>query len=57
MLDPNFLNQLLKLGYKRTTEFIYFLFKDYLKRNLIEKTNRDIAISGLEASIVYALRY
>jgi len=56
MLDLNFPNRLLKLGFQRTIEFIYFLFKDYLKRDLIEKTNRSIAILGLEARIAGALK-
>ena len=55
MLNPNFLNQLLKLGHQHTIEFIHFFFKDYLKRNLIEKTNRAVATSGLEARIARAL--
>jgi len=37
-------------------EFIHFLFKDYSKRDLIEKTNRAIVISRLEARIIGALR-
>jgi len=57
MFNLNFLNWLFKLGYQCTIEFIYFLFKDYLKRDFIEKTDRVIIISRLEASIVYALRY
>jgi hypothetical protein len=57
MLNPNFLNWLLKSGYEHTIEFIHFLFKDYLKRDLIEKTNRSVITSGLEAYIIGALRY
>ena len=56
MLNPDFPNQLLKAGHRRTIEFIYFLFKDYLKRDLIEKTDRAITISRLEDSIIGALR-
>jgi hypothetical protein len=56
MLDPNFPNRLLKSGYQRTMEFIYFLFEDYSKRNLTEKTDRAVATSGLEARIAGALR-
>jgi len=55
MLDPNFPNWLLKLGYQHTIEFIYFLFKDYLKRDLIEKTDRSVITLGLEAHIIGAL--
>jgi len=57
MLNLNFPNRLLKLGHQRTIEFIHFLFKDYLKRGLTEKTNRAIIASGLEAYIAHALRY
>jgi hypothetical protein len=57
MLNLNFLNWLFKLGNQYITEFIYFLFKDYLKYNLIEKTNRSITISGLKAHIISVLGY
>ena len=56
MLDPNFPNRLLKSGHQRTMEFIHFLFKDYSKRDLTEKTDRAVATSGLEARIAGALR-
>ena len=56
MLDPNFPNRLLDSGYQRTMEFIHFLFEDYSKRDLTKKTDRAIAISGLEASIARTLR-
>ena len=51
MLDPNFPNRLFKSGDQRTMEFIHFLFEDYSKRDLTEKTDRAIATSGLEARI------
>ena len=57
MLNLNFLNRLLKSGYQRTIEFIHFLFKDYSKRDLTEKTDRAVIISRLEAYIARALRY
>jgi hypothetical protein len=56
MLNPNFPNRLLKSGYQRTIEFIRLLFEDYLKRNLIEKTDRAVATSRLEARVAGALR-
>ena len=56
MLDPNFPNRLLKSGFQRTMEFIHFLFKDYSKCDLTEKTDRSVAISGLEARIAGALK-
>ena len=56
MLNLNFLNRLLKSGYRRTMEFIYFLFKNYLKRDLTEKTNKSITILGLVARIIGALK-
>ena len=56
MLDPNFPNRLLKSGDQRTIEFIHFLFEDYSKRDLSEKTDRAVATSGLEARIAGALR-
>jgi hypothetical protein len=37
-------------------EFIHFLFEDYSKRSLTEKTDRCVAISGLETCIADALR-
>jgi hypothetical protein len=37
-------------------EFIHFLFEDYSKRDLTEKTDRAVATSGLEARIARALR-
>ena len=55
MLDPNFPNRLLQSGYERTMEFIHFLFEDYSKRDLSEKTDRSVATSGLEARIAGAL--
>lgn len=36
-------------------EFIYFLFQDYLKRRLLERTNRAIIIFRLETRITKAL--
>jgi hypothetical protein len=56
MLDPNFPNRLLKAGSRRFMEFIHFLFEDYSKRGLTEKTDRSVAISGLEARIAGGLR-
>jgi hypothetical protein len=56
MLDLNFPNRLLKLGHQLTIEFIHFLFEDYSKRDLTERTDRAVAISGLEARIARALR-
>ena len=56
MLDPNFPNRLLESGHQRTMEFIHFLFEDYSKRDLTEKTDRAVATSGLEDSIAGALR-
>ena len=55
MLDPNFPDRLLESGYRRTIEFIHFLFENYSKRNLTEETDRCVAISGLEASIARAI--
>ncbi|PSN59278.1 hypothetical protein BS50DRAFT_658854, partial [Corynespora cassiicola Philippines] len=54
-LDPNFPTRLLESGTRRTTEFIQFLFEDYSKRGLTEKTDRCVAISGLEARISNAI--
>ena len=56
MLDPNFPNRLLESGYQRTIEFIHFLFEDYSKRGLSERTDRAVAISGLETRIANVLR-
>jgi hypothetical protein len=56
MLDPDFPKRLLRSGHQRTMEFIHFLFEDYSKRDLTKKTDRAVAISGLEARIARALR-
>jgi hypothetical protein len=56
MLDPNFPNRLLESGYRRTMEFIHFLFEDYSKRDLTEKTDKSVATSGLVARIAGALK-
>ena len=56
ILDPKFPNRLLKSGYQHTIEFIHFLFEDYSNRGLSEKTDRAVAISGLETRIAKALR-
>lgn len=53
--NPNFLSQLLYLSYRRILEFICFLIKDYLKRELTYKTNRCVAISRLQTRIAYVL--
>jgi len=54
MLNPNFPDQLLASGDRRTVEFIQFLSEDYLKRDLTIDTDRCVAISGLEARIARA---
>jgi hypothetical protein len=51
MLDPQFPTRLLKSGYQRTVEFIHFLFEEYSKRGLTEKTDKCVAVSGLENRI------
>jgi hypothetical protein len=51
MLDPNFPQRLLKAGDGRTVEFIQFLFEEYSRRGLTEKTDRCTAISGLQNCI------
>jgi hypothetical protein len=38
-------------------EFIHFLFEDYSKRDLTERTDKAVATSGLEARIARALGY
>jgi hypothetical protein len=54
MLDPNFPARLLRSGNQRTLEFIHFLSEEYSKRGLTKKTDRCVAISGLEDSIARA---
>ena len=49
LLDPEFPDRLLQSGYRRTVDFIHFLFEHYSKRDLIYKTDRVVAISALEA--------
>jgi hypothetical protein len=55
-LDPNFPSRLLRSGNQRTIEFICFLFEDYSKRELTKKTDKCVAISGIEARVKGALR-
>jgi hypothetical protein len=55
-LDPKFPNRLLESGSGRTIEFIHFLFENYSKRGLSERTDRAVAISGLETRVAKALR-
>jgi hypothetical protein len=54
MLDPDFPARLLKSGHQRTIEFIQFLSEEYSKRGLTKKTDRCVAISGLEDRIARA---
>lgn len=55
MLDPYFPERLLTSGYRSTVEFICFLSQDYSKCGLTYKTDRCVAISGLEDRIARAL--
>ncbi|OCK74646.1 HET-domain-containing protein [Lepidopterella palustris CBS 459.81] len=55
LLDPTFPDRLIKSGNESTIEFIHFLFEDYSKRGLTMKTDRCVAMSGLEARIAAAL--
>jgi hypothetical protein len=54
MLDPDFPTRLFESGNQRTVEFIQFLFEEYSKRGLTKKTDRCVAISGLEDRIARA---
>jgi hypothetical protein len=54
MLNPNFPNRLLKSGDRRTLDFIHFLSEEYSNRGLTNKTDKCVAISGLEARIARA---
>jgi hypothetical protein len=56
MLDLDFPAWLLELSDQRTIEFIHFLSEEYSKRGLTKKTNRCVAISGLEDRIARAKR-
>lgn len=56
LLDPKFPDHLLLSGYSRTVNFIHFLFEDYSRRGLTQKTDRIVAISGLEARIARVLK-
>ncbi|KAH7385350.1 hypothetical protein DE146DRAFT_680954 [Phaeosphaeria sp. MPI-PUGE-AT-0046c] len=56
LLDPGFPERLLGSGYRRTVEFIHFLFENYSKRGITKDTDRCVAISGLEACIAGALQ-
>jgi hypothetical protein len=54
MLDPGFPHRLLETGDKRAIDFIQFLSTEYSRRGLTVKTDRCIAISGLESRIAQA---
>ncbi|KAH7061846.1 heterokaryon incompatibility protein-domain-containing protein [Paraphoma chrysanthemicola] len=56
MLDPDFPARLFESGNRRTTEFIQFLSEEYSKRGLTQKTDRRVAISGLEDRIARTRR-
>jgi hypothetical protein len=56
LLDSNFPNRLLRSGSYRTIEFVNYLFRDYSGRNLTNRKDRKLAISGLESRIAGALR-
>ncbi|KAF2795847.1 hypothetical protein K505DRAFT_335682 [Melanomma pulvis-pyrius CBS 109.77] len=57
MLDPDFPKRLLTAGSQRTMEFIHYLSKENSKCGLTEKTDRCVAISGLEPRIARTLGY
>jgi hypothetical protein len=56
MLDPDFPARLFKSGSQRTLEFIQYLYEDYSKRGLTEKTDKCVAISGLENRVARATK-
>lgn len=56
LLDPEFPDRLLQSGYRRTVDFIHFLFEHYSKRDLTYKTDKVVAISALEARIARTLK-
>jgi hypothetical protein len=56
MLGPDFPSRLLASGNQRTTEFIQFLSEEYSKRGLTEKTDRCVALSGLEDRIARTIK-
>jgi hypothetical protein len=56
LLDAEFPGRLLQSGYRRTVNFIHFLFENYSKRDLTYTTDRVAAISALEARIGRTLK-
>ncbi|KAH8663694.1 heterokaryon incompatibility protein-domain-containing protein [Tricladium varicosporioides] len=56
MHDSNFPNKLFRSGFYTTLEFIQALFVDYSQRNLTQKTDRAVAISGLQSRIADTLQ-
>ncbi|KAK3363903.1 heterokaryon incompatibility protein-domain-containing protein [Lasiosphaeria hispida] len=47
ILDPNFPRRVNLSGFKRTVDFIHFLFKEYSASGLSYDTDRDVAIHSL----------
>ncbi|EMD70139.1 hypothetical protein GGP41_000278 [Bipolaris sorokiniana] len=54
-LDPRFPSRLLNSGRERTMDFLYFLIKDYSERKLSYKTDKCVAMSGLQDRIAQAI--
>jgi hypothetical protein len=47
ILDSKFPDRLTKSGYRRTIQFICYIFEHYAKAGLTEKSDKEVAISGL----------
>lgn len=57
ILDPQFPSRLLKLGHKRTVEFIHFISEEYSRRHLSVWTDRCIAICNIRVGGPHCTRY
>lgn len=55
-MDPRFPNRLLESGRQRAIEFIHLLLQNYTNCGITQKTDRVVAVSGLEARIARALK-
>lgn len=47
ILDSKFPDRLTRSGYERTIRFIQYIFEQYAKAGLTEKSDKEVAISGL----------
>ena len=56
ILDSKFPERLTRSGYERTIGFIQYIFEQYAKAGLTEKSDKEVAISGLLQRIERSIR-